>query len=370
MIACLGWAGVAQASDHADPTNLMGPESNITDLIFFPENDRLILIFNVRRSLSTKPPYDLSPYVYEVNLDLTTPISFDNAADVARYGGTVKEPSKLHADAKVRIRLNNDAGLDRIEYEGLQNTADIVTSFGVRDDPFNFPRFYGVNAITMALSIPRNAFPAGQKDFILWGTTAKDGQQIDHVGRSIRTQLPRFGFLNTVAANEQVPALLKQSTRTNDIYNFLKGNTEWWSRALAELMETSFLLRKYDNQPDVMIYSDRFPVGYPNGRRISDDVVAQTCAAGDCLLMDISFIEGGFPRSTKNDKEFLPQFPYLAEPWPDKPPAPPPTRSLTPYIVAAVIVLLLVSWGLVQGLRILLRHLWRVIRNVYALATT
>jgi hypothetical protein len=120
----------------------------------------------------------------------------------------------------------------------------------------------------------------------------------------------------------------------------------------------------------VMIYSDRFKAGYPNGRLIGDDVVAQTCAAGDCLLMDISFIEGGFPRSTKNDKEFLPEFPYLAEPWPEKPPAPAPSRSLTPYIVAAVIVLLLVSWAVVQGLRVILRHLWRAIRNVYALATT
>lgn len=370
IMACLGWGGVANASDHADPSNLMGPESNITDLFFFPDGDRLILIFNVRRALSTKPPYNLSPYTYEVNLDLTTPVSFDNPGDVARYGGTVTAPAKLHADAKVRIRLNNEAGLDRIEYEGLQNTADIRTSFGVRDDPFNFPRFYGVNAISMAMSIPRSAFPAGQKTFILWGTTAKEGMQIDHVGRSIRTQLPRFGFLNTIAPSQQLPALMEQSMRTNDLYNFLRGNTQWWSNALAELMETTLLLRKYDNQPDVMIYTDQFKAGYPNGRLITDDVVAQTCAAGDCLLMDLSFIEGGFPRSTKNDKPFLSEFPYLAEPWPEKPPAPAPTRSLTPYIVAAIIVLLLVSWAVVQGLRVILRHLWQVVRNIYALATT
>ncbi|TWD50661.1 hypothetical protein FB480_10652 [Agrobacterium vitis] len=370
IMACLGWANIANASDHADPSNLMGPESNITDLFFFPDGDRLVLIFNVRRALSTKPPYDLTPYTYEVNLDLTTPVSFDNSADVARYGGTVTAPAKLHADAKVRIRLNNDAGLDLIDYEGLQNTADIRTSFGVRDDPFNFPRFYGVNTISMVMSLPRSAFPAGQKTFILWGTTAKDGMQIDHVGRSIRTQLPRFGFLNTIAPNQQLPALIEHSMRTNDLYNFLKGNKQWWSGALADLMETSFLLRKYDNQPDVMIYTDQFKVGYPNGRLLTDDVVAQTCATGDCLLMDLSFIEGGFPRSTTNDKPFLSEFPYLAEPWPEKPPAPPPTRSLTPYIVAAVILLLLASWALVQGLRFILRHLWQVVRNIYALATT
>ena len=347
----------AAASDHADPTNLMGPETNITGLFIFPKDDRLILIFNVRRALTTPPPYTLEPYLYEIKMDLTTKVDFSDPADKARYGGTVTEPANLHADAAIRNRLNNDASLKEVTYDGLSNTGDIQTFFGVRDDPFNFPRFYGVNVISMALSIPRNAFPAGQKDFILWGTTSRDGEMIDHVGRSIRTQLPRFGFLNTISAEQQVPALIEHSERTTGIYNFLKGNKEWWSGAIAELMETTFLLRKYDNRPDVMIYSDRFPPVYPNGRQLADDVVAQTCAFGDCLLQDISFIEGGFPRSTTNDKPFLDTFPFTAEPWPEKAPPAPPTRSLTPYLVAVVIVLILISWALVQGLRHVARHI-------------
>ena len=66
--------------------------------------------------------------------------------------------------------------------------------------------------------------------------------------------------------------------------------------------QPTFQLRKYDIAPDVMIYTDRFPVGYPNGRLLTDDVVAQTCTFGDCLLQEISYIEGGWPRATINDK--------------------------------------------------------------------
>lgn len=350
---------MAMASDHADPTNLMGPETNITDLFFFPKDDRLILIFNVRRALTNPPPYNLAPYTYDVSIDLTTAVSFDDASDKARYGGTVVEPAKLHADAMVRIRLNDDTSLKSIEYTGLKDTDQIQTAFGVRDDPFNFPRFYKRNAITMVMSLPRSAFPEGQQNFILWGTTSRDGMQIDHVGRSIRTQLPRFGFLNTLPPSQHVPALMEQAKKTGDIYNFFKGNKEWWSGAIAELMETTFLIRKYDMQPDVMIYSEKFPVGYPNGRLLTDDVVAQTCAFGDCLLQDISFIEGGFPRSTVNDKPLLDTFPYLAEPWPSKAEPPGPQRSLTPYLIAIAIVLVLLSWALVQ----FLRWLWGFIRD-------
>lgn len=360
-----GSPGGTLASDHADPVNLKGPETNITDLFFFPDGDRLVLIFNVRRALTTPPPYDLSPYTYEIHIDLTTQLGFSNASDLARYGGTVLEPAKLHPDATIRIRLNNDASLKSIDYDRLNNTEQIRTHFAVRDDPFNFPRFYGVNAITMVMSIPRTAFPAGQQDFILWGTTARHGKQIDHVGRSIRTQLPRFGFLNTLQPSEHVPALMKQSAMRSDLYNFLKGNTEWWSAAIAELVESNVLLRSYDIQPDVMIYTDRRPVGYPNGRLLTDDVVAQSCAFGDCLLQEISFIEGAFPRQTTNDKPFLSDFPYLAEPWPNKAPPAPPSRSLTPYLIGIAVLLVLLSWALVQAIRWGWHHLWLRLRHAY-----
>ena len=76
-----------------------------------------------------------------------------------------------------------------------------------------------------------------------------------------------------------------------------------------------------------MIYSSRFPAGYPNGRLLTDDVVATTCATGDCLLQELSFIEVDkdfWPRRTANDveKPLSDQWPFLAEKWPDEKPMP------------------------------------------------
>ena len=181
--AFIGPPSPARASDHADPLHLTDPYSNITGLFIFPKGDRYILIFNVHKSLVTPKPYTLSPYDYVVNIDLTTPLAFDSAEDRARYGGTVLQPEKIHADASITVHLNDDATLRDISYTGLKGTDRIRLFTGPRDDPFIFPRFFGVNVISMVMSIPKDAFPAGQHDFILWGTTWKDGTQLDHVGR-------------------------------------------------------------------------------------------------------------------------------------------------------------------------------------------
>lgn len=272
------------------------------------------MIFNVRKSLVGPKPYPLSPYEYVVHMDLTTPVTFNSEEDRKRYGGTVVLPEKIHDDATITVQLNDDTTLKGITYTGLKDTDNIRIYTGVRDDPFIFPRFFNVNVISMAMSIPKNAFPAGQQDFILWGTTSKDGKQLDHVGRSVRSQLPRFPILNTTPPKDHVKLLMKEKKFWDDLCNFLNGNKEWWSQAISGLIEFTFQIRKYDLAPDVMIYTTRFPPGYPNGRQLADDVNAITCATGDCLLQELSFIEGNWPRATTNDKPFLADWPYLAEP--------------------------------------------------------
>src|SRR5262249_29854805 len=102
----------------------------------------------------------------------------------------------------------------------------------------------------------------------------------------------------------------------------------------------------------------RFPAGYPNGRLLTDDVVAKICAAGDCLAQEISFIEGGWPRATANDKPFLDDWPYLAEPWPEKPEPTAATRRILPSTVGIVVVFMVVSWVIGELLRHLIRWLW------------
>jgi hypothetical protein len=76
-------------------------------------------------------------------------------------------------------------------------------------------------------------------------------------------------------------------------------------------------------------------------------------------LQELSFIEGDWPRATVNDKPFLADWPYVAEPWPDRPPPPPPTRSIWPYLIAILLVLAIVTWAVVELIRRLLLWLWR-----------
>jgi hypothetical protein len=321
------------------------------------------------RALLNPKPYNLAPFEYAVHMDLTSPVAFEDPADRARYGGTIVVPEKLHPDITIAIHLNDDTTLKDISFRGLKDTDRIRHFTGVRDDPFVFPRFFKKNVISMVMSIPKSAFPPGQQDFILWGTTYKDGKQVDHVGRSNRTQLVRFDALNTLPPNEHVKEIMKLMTFWDDTYTFFNGFKEWWSKSIAGLIQYTIKIRKYDLAPDVMIYSSRFPPGFPNGRMLPDDVAAQTCATGDCILQELSFVEGGWPRQTVNDKPFLEEWPYIAEQWPDMPEMPPSTKSIWPYIIGIVVLVAIVSWGAIEIIRRLFLWLWRKWRRKAALAS-
>lgn len=338
------------ASDHADPIDLdpTTQEPNITGLFFYPEGDNMIVVFNVRRSLTAAPPYNFAPYEYTVNFDLHSKLKFDNQEDRARYGGTIVNPEAIEADASVTIHLNDDATLKDKTIKGLNNSESIVLYTGVRDDPFIFPRFFNVNVVTMVMKIPKTAFPANQQDFLLWGTSKSvgDGKQIDHVGRSNRTQLGRFGILNTVHPSRHVALIKEKAESRKKVQDFFLACIP----ALAQLNQLSgLLIRHYDRVPDVMVYTNRFAPGFPNGRRLTDDVALLTCNQGDCPLQENAFIDTEqWPRSTVNDKPFMNEFPYLAEPWPARPQTPPP--SCWPYLLKYVVIPGLILLGIIVGL--------------------
>lgn len=347
----------AEASDHADPMVLKEPDANITGLFFFPHGDQMIVIFNVRRALRAPKPYHLSPYRYVVHMDLHPEVSFASDEDRLRYGGTLLQPESLESEVTLTFELNDDTTLKSKSFEGLKNPESIRVFTGVRDDPFIFPRFFQKNVISMALSIPMTCFPPGQQDWALWGSVYRDGRQIDHVGRSSRTQLGRFDSLNTLPPTEHVQQIRKLLQETTGLFNFLNRYTQ--TAKLAGLVQYVLQIRKYDLVADVMLYTNRFPVGYPNGRLLPDDIVGLTCAQGDCVLQEIALIEGAWPRQTVNDKPFLPDFPFLAEPWPDQPAAPPAMKSVWPLLILAVVANFLIGWAVVSLVLALFRKLRR-----------
>jgi hypothetical protein len=348
-----------RASDHADPISLEEPESNLTDLFFYPSGDQMILILCVRRALTAPGPYNLAPFEYAVHFDLESGVTFESEEDRARYGGTVANPEGLRPTATIRLRLNDDATLREKSFEGLKDPDRIRVYAGVREDPFNFPRFFDRNTIAMVLSIPMTSFPEGQRDWILWGTAYKDGEQVDHVGRSNRTQQARFDSLNLLPPNQHVPEIMRLMKRWDGVFTTLNNFREPQPKALAGLIQYVLQIRKYDLAPDVMIYTNRFPPRFPNGRQLLDDVAALTCQIGDCILQEISFIEGGWPRRRVNDKPFLAEWPYLAEPYPDRPQTVPSMPSIWPWIVGLVILVAIIGWGAIEIIRRLILWLWR-----------
>lgn len=402
LLVILFLGGRAEASDHADPIFNDRLEAGITDLFVFPttkdrlwrkktngksdgkdagkdqadrylpivdsEAENLVVILCTRRSLAKPPPYEgLDQLTFKIHMDLGTDpeqnepraaLSLDNKFDLDRYGATVERPELIKADVTFTIQLNNDVSfrLNTIEGKRLKRKGEVEWYCGVRDDPFIFPQFFGTNVIAVVLNIPLVCFPSGQRDWLVWATSARHGSQIDHVGRSQRTQLPRFDFLNTLPPHKHVEAIRQRRDNPGLIQDI----------ARTRLMPL-FAIRPYDLVPDVMIFTRRRETGFPNGRLLSDDVADLTCKQGDCQLFEASFshrLSAMYPkgRPDHNDREFLDSFPYLAEPWPSpKEPSPPALMAKNRALLIVLIVLLvgfvLLPWVLyfwtVRRLRVL-----------------
>ncbi|MEM7475177.1 MAG: hypothetical protein AAF483_09315 [Planctomycetota bacterium] len=325
------------ASDHADPLFLQKQEGGITDLFGYVKDgsENLTLIICVRRGLIKDEPTPLLPYTYRLHIDLTSKIDFsdDVQGTLARYGGHVLKPSEIEEEISFEIKLNdapvknwrpefsdtNDEYLSKtllrkLEVKGLEQDQFRIWA-GVRDDPFILHSFSRTNCVAMVIEIPLANFPGNQTDFVIWATSEGFGKQIDHVGRSLRTMLPRLGFLNTLPPREHVAEITKRDKSPGPIAD-----------VLAFAIPPLFGIRSYDFEPDVMILTLRddilldgelYPQTYPNGRRLTDDIAKLCSIQGDSLLYDVSLADAhhdNFPRPDSDNVDFLETFPYLAPP--------------------------------------------------------
>ena len=343
----LAFSAAPHASDHADPIDLFMRrplEPGITDLFVFPSPDKpgeMVVILCVRRALTQSASLKLEPYTYKIHMDLNTAVG-DDEASVARYGGSIAHPEGITPQVTMTFRFNNDATLREQRFDGLQTTEGISVWSGVRDDPFIFPQFFGTNVVAVVASIPLRAFPRDQSSWIVWATSERNGRQIDHVGRSLRTQQPRFELLNTLPPSRHRQATMREHERPSLMrelgFRFLN---------LPQL----FAYRDYDHVPDVLIYTTRRPVGFPNGRLLTDDVAALLARYGDSLLFELSYTNPGppprksWPRQTTNDKAFLQTFPYLAEPWPDRMVTRPGLSRANKLKLIGIVIFIVAVWA-------------------------
>ena len=341
------FAAGAFASDHADPAVLSTKEAGLTDLFFFPHGDDYIAMLCVRPSLSTNQPYKLSPFTYKINFDLHTQLTFTNPSDKARYGGTVVNPQGIKADASITYTLYDDARLKTKQLTGFTNPDNIRVYTGVRDDPFIFPRFFKKNTIAAVFAIPKSSFPPNQQNFIIYGEAWEHGDElVDTVGRSNRSQNARYQFLVDVPVDKQMAEIKKEYDKGQKIFNFL--NRETFTQGIGQAYHLLLQLYPFDlTNPDVMIYSTQFAPGYPNGRLLTDDVAAISCQYGDCALLQLSYAESDqFPRATVNDKPFMQDFPFLADPWPAQP-APEQSSGIGCFGCSGIMIVILLILGFI-----------------------
>ncbi len=243
----------------------------------------------------------------------------------ALYGGILPHPDNIAENATLQYELEltgsgetAEAKVRNYQIDGIPGSTNLVATggplapgvinvqAGVFDDPFIFPRFFRRNIVGVVTSIPLALLPEATRraPILLWVTTHRGGQ-IDHVGRSLRTQLPRFGYLNDKHPSNHVRAI----TQVHD-HPLIMENL------FATFVSPLFAHRHYDSVPDVMLYDLSKPAKFPNGRGYPDDVAAALAAAGETLLVELSYAESKqFPRATTNDKPFRDDFPYMAPRW-------------------------------------------------------
>ena len=349
------------------------------------EIDSIVFILCVRRQLTQTGSLMLEPYSYKIHIDFDSAVTFPADTDLkseedakppepgpagygsssssqgqvrptlvesfARYGGKIESPSLIKEDLTIEFRLNNHAKSQEgyPTFTGALQAgwkSDSVVKTGVYDDPFIFPAFFGTNVVAMAVKVPISLFPADRHNYLVWATSHQGNRQVDHQGRSLRTQNPRFELLNTLHPSEHVDAIKKEHKNPGLVRDIL----------LRLNFAQSFAYRSWDFVPDVMCFSTRYPVGFPNGRLLTDDVAVLLAQHGDTLLYELSYqhSNGNWPRQMTNDLSadskvmgvFHSEFPYLLEPHADHP-APPPLSLTSASVwkligIAALLLLLLI----------------------------
>jgi hypothetical protein len=355
------------------------------------EIDAIVVILCVRRALTDRGTLMLEPYTYRVHIDTNHPVTFAMSDDAAlttgeggtpgyddghthgpnpadgrptpheaflRYGGMIEQPEKIQEEIIIEFKLTDSAAFKagfpkylNPSGRALQgwSSRNITEASGVFDDPFIFPAFFGTNVVAMAVRIPMTAFRDSSRDFLIWATSHEGSQQIDHQGRSLRTQNPRFELLNTLHPKDHVKAIIANHTDPGLLVDI----------ALRLNFAQTFAYRKWDFTPDVMVYTTRYPVGFPNGRLLTDDVAALLAQWGDTLLFELSHQhnQAEWPRQNKNDLgSFNSSFPYLLSPHAEKGQAPAPRLSMASIWKLIGITVLLASLLVIEN--IIVARLW------------
>jgi len=304
-LSLLGVVGGAQGADHLDAPGMTSPGGNgqldINDVYAFPSPEdagSTTLVMTVNPAAGVLSPTSFSRaanYQFVVDNDMG-----------ARPEGYFKVNFLTNPDASGRQTYQvvwAPAG-GRSTVLGRGTTGDVVgldgggrAWAGLADDPFFFDLnaflgsggrsfcddgatdfFAGFNTNAIVLEVPTGDSVDDQ--FSVWGRTRLGGRQIDRMG---------FPAVNTVFIPTARKTQFNQSVPLNDERLF--------SRFVGDL--SSVLL------PDQMPLDTTSSAGFPNGRRLADDVI-------DIELQLITGDSSASDCIDANDVPLPTSFPYLA----------------------------------------------------------
>jgi Domain of unknown function (DUF4331) len=284
----------ALASDHTDtPLHIDTgrDDARLTDFWSFVQNGRLVMIMGINPFL----PAEVREYVFPTDvtysffIDRDSRVSFNDPVVKAAFGGTVDTPIQIREDISFNVtfdRWNRPqveiAGCSSSESERIRERMRVFT--GLRAEAFIFAPFVNNNIGAIVIDVPLNEIRNNDNDtLLLWTTSRVDdfaGQFQELAGRTLYSQFDEKLALNFIHPSQHRAAL--------------------------------------GLNPDLIILNTRASSGFPNGRRLQDDIVDLVAALpapfNDARAFDLEFDLASF-HATLNDIAPLPgAFPYLANP--------------------------------------------------------
>lgn len=270
---------LVRSSDHDDsPLKEMEArqDANITDMYAFVRGPDLVLI------AVTNPRIATNATSYQFPTDVEFAFNIDNDAQLGP-DGSLLDKNAVQEDVVISVRFNPD---------GTANVKGPFSKFyfDLRDDPFIRGPRQGRNNGAIVIQTPLKAVVKQQSTLLIWATAKVDG-------------LP--GQFQEIFGNPFV-------SQINRSLNVVHPKNQF---------------REFSFGPDVMVLDTSRPSGFPNGRRLEDDVVDMVYAM---LLVDSSrfhidpkefeerIMKTDAPFPTTNDLPFLSEFPYLAAPHPPR----------------------------------------------------
>lgn len=155
--------------------------------------------------------------------------------------------------------------------------------------------FRGLNVTAIAVEVPRSIF--GTNNIGVWARTAINGTQIDRNGRPV---------INTVFIPANLKDAFNAASPVDDQRLFRDAFTAS-ARALGNSADRANFLADF-LLPDILTVDTSNSGGFPNGRRLQDDVIdiALNLVSNGALTSDCA----------ANDSTFSNTFPYWAGPNP------------------------------------------------------